>query len=74
MNTVVFLFVFIKNCSIIDYLGLKDSSHDLSTNCVISFFCLHLVLHACAARFDVTVYAQNFLESTQALMDDGREE
>jgi hypothetical protein len=30
-------------------------SHDLQLNCVISFFFrLHLVLHACAARFDVT--------------------
>ena len=37
-----------------DYLGLKDSSHDFSTNCVISFFYLHLVLHACVVRFDVT--------------------
>jgi len=31
------------------------------------FFRLHLVLHACAARFDVTGTAQNFLESKQAL-------
>jgi hypothetical protein len=30
-------------------------SHDLQLNYVISFFFrLHLVLHACAARFDVT--------------------
>jgi hypothetical protein len=30
-------------------------SRDLQLNCVISFFFhLHLVLHACAARFDVT--------------------
>jgi hypothetical protein len=29
-------------------------SHDLQLNCVISFFFyLHLVLHICAARFDV---------------------
>jgi hypothetical protein len=29
-------------------------SRDLQLNCVISFFFrLHLVLHACAARFDV---------------------
>ena len=32
------------------------------------FFYLHLVLHACAARFDVTGTAQNFLESKQALI------
>ena len=31
------------------------------------FFRLHLVLHTCAARFDVTDTAQNFLESKQAL-------
>jgi hypothetical protein len=36
-------------------LGSKDLSRDLQLNCVISFlFHLHLVLHACAARFDVT--------------------
>jgi hypothetical protein len=30
-------------------------SRDLQLNCVISFFFrLHLVLHACAVRFDVT--------------------
>ena len=31
------------------------------------FFRLHLVLHACAARFDVTGAAQNFLESKRGL-------
>ena len=45
-----------------DYLGLKDSSHDFLANCVISFFRLHLVLHACVARFDVTSTVQNFLD------------
>ena len=46
-----------------NYLGLKYSSHDFSANCVISFFFrLHLVLHACAVRFDVTDTAQNFLD------------
>ena len=45
-----------------DYLGLKDSSHDFSANCVISFFFrLHLVLHVCAVRFDVTDTVQKFL-------------
>ena len=44
-----------------DYLGLKDSSRDFSANCAISFFFrLHLVLHACAARFDVTGNLENF--------------
>ena len=32
------------------------------------FFRLYLVLHACAARFDVTGTAQNFLESKPALI------
>ena len=35
------------------------------------FFRLHLVLHACAARFDVTRTAQNFLESKQAQRRNG---
>ena len=48
-------FVFGKNCPIMDYLGLKDSSRQLQANCAISyFFYLHLMLYACAARFDVT--------------------
>ena len=59
--TVVLSVVFGKNCLIMDYLGLKDSSHDFLANCVISFFFrLHLVLHACAARFDVTGNLENF--------------
>ena len=62
LATVALSFLFGKNCPIMDYLGLKDSSHDFSANCVISFFFrLHLVLHACAARFDVTGNLENFL-------------
>ena len=61
LATVALLFLFGKNCLIMDYLGLKDSSHDFLANCVISFFRLHLVLHACVARFDVTSTVQNFL-------------
>ena len=38
LATVAFLFVFGKNYSIMDYLGLKDSSHQLRINCSISFF------------------------------------
>ena len=38
LATVVLSFVFGKNYSIMDYLGLKNSSHDFSANCVISFF------------------------------------
>jgi len=38
-----------------DYLGLKDLSRQLRANCAISYsFYLRLMLHACAARFDVT--------------------
>ena len=42
LATVAFLFVFGKNYPIIDYLDLKDSSHDFSTNCVISFFFVYI--------------------------------
>ena len=42
LATVVFLFLFDKNCLIMDYLGLKDSSHDFSANCVISFFFVYI--------------------------------
>ena len=61
LATVVFSFVFGKNCSIIDYLGLKDSSRQLQLNCAISYsFYLHLILHAYTARFDVTRNLKNF--------------
>ena len=40
--TVALSFLFGKNYSIIDYLGLKDSSHDFSANCVISFFFVYI--------------------------------
>jgi hypothetical protein len=36
-------FLFDKHCSIMEQLGLKDSSRDLHANCVISF-CFHLYL------------------------------
>jgi len=53
-KTIALSFLFDKYCPIMKSLGLKDSSHDLQENCVISFiFCLYLVLHACVARFDV---------------------
>jgi len=42
LATVALSFVFGKNCPIMDYLGLKDSSHDFSTNCVISFFFVYI--------------------------------
>ena len=61
LATVALSFLFGKNCPIMDYLGLKDSSHDFSVNCVISFFFrLYLVLHVCAARFDVTGNLEKF--------------
>jgi len=61
LATVALSFVFDKNCPIMDYLGLKDSSRQLQTNCAISYsFYLHLMLHACAARFDVTGNLEKF--------------
>ena len=61
LATVAFSFLFGKNCPIMDYLGLKDSSRQLRANCVISYsFYLHLMFHACAARFDVTGNLENF--------------
>ena len=55
LATVALSFVFGKNYPIMDYLGLKDSSRQLQTNCAINYsFYLHLMLHVCAARFDVT--------------------
>jgi hypothetical protein len=61
LATVALSFVFGKNYPIMDYLGLKDSSRQLQANCAISYsFYLHLMLHACAARFDVTGNLENF--------------
>ena len=40
--TVALSFLFDKNCPILDYLGLKDSSHDFSAICVISFFFVYI--------------------------------
>ena len=55
LATVLFSFVFGKNCLIIDYLGLKDLFRQLRANCAISYsFYLYLMLYACVARFDVT--------------------
>ena len=42
LATVALSFLFGKNCPIMDYLGLKDSSHDFSANCVISFFFVYI--------------------------------
>jgi hypothetical protein len=54
LATVAFSFVFSKNYPIIDYLGLKDSSRQLRTNCAINYsFYLHLMLHTFTTRFDV---------------------
>jgi hypothetical protein len=61
LATVALSFVFGKNYPIMDYLGLKDSSRQLQANCAISYsFYLHLMLHACAAIFDVTGNLENF--------------
>jgi len=44
-----------------NYLGLKDSSRQLRVNCAINYsFYLHLMLHACAVRFDVTENLEKF--------------
>ena len=62
LATVALSFVFDKKYPIMDYLGLKDSSRQLRTNCAISYsFYLYLMLHACAARFDVTGNFEIFL-------------
>jgi len=43
-------------------LGLKDSSHDLQSNCIISFcFYLYLIFNACVTRFDVNRTLKKFL-------------
>ena len=42
LATIVLSFLFGKNYPIMDYLGLKDSSHDFSANCVISFFFVYI--------------------------------
>jgi hypothetical protein len=70
MNTVVFSFVFDKYSVIKDKLGSKDLSRKLQTNCAISYyFYLYLMLHVCAAKFDVTrnlnFFAKIFGNSTR---------
>ena len=61
-RTVALSFVCDKYYSIMDKLGLKDSSRDFQLNCVISFhFRLYLMFYACATRFDVTENLENFL-------------
>jgi hypothetical protein len=37
-GTVALSFVFSNYCPIMDSLGLKDSSRNLQSNCVISYF------------------------------------
>jgi len=52
-DNIVFLFLFDKYSPIIEYLGLKDLSHDLQINCAINFyFYLNLMFHAFAAKFN----------------------
>ena len=61
MDTVALSFVLGKNCLIMDYLGLKDLSRQLRANCTISYsFYIHLMLHTCTARFDVTKNLRKF--------------
>jgi len=62
LGTVVFSFLFDNYYLIINYLGSKDLSRNLHINCAISFcFYLYLIIHACAARFDVTINLEKFL-------------
>ena len=42
LATVALSLLFGKNCLIMDYLGLKDSSRDFSMNCAISFFFIYI--------------------------------
>ena len=61
LATVALSFVFDKNCSIMNYLGLKDSSRQLQGNYAISYyFYLYLMLYVCAVKFDVTKNLKNF--------------
>ena len=44
-----------------DKLGLKDSSRANQLDCIISYlFQLHLMLHTCVQKFDVTDTVRNF--------------
>jgi len=60
-DTVALLFLFMKHYSIMEQLGLTDSSRDLQINYAISYlFYLYLMFHAYAARFDVIVNIVKF--------------
>ena len=49
-------------------IRLKNSSRANQLDCVISyFFQLHLMLHACVQKFDVTDTVRNFLGTKQGL-------
>ena len=53
-----------------DKLGLKDLSRANQLDCVISyFFQLHLMLHACVKKFDVTDTVENFWELNRAKVE-----
>jgi len=61
-RTVALLFLFWQTLSNHEVTRLKKSSRKLQVNCAISFyFCLYLVIYACALRFDVTENLKNFL-------------
>jgi hypothetical protein len=59
--------LFGKIYTIMNKLGSKDLSRPLQTNCTISFFYLHLMLHACVQRFDVMDGKGNILGSERGL-------
>ena len=66
---IVALFVVIwQLMSNYELIRFKNPSHHLQLNCIIScFFQLHLMLHACVRRFDVTGIVGNFFRTKQGL-------
>jgi len=55
-----------------EQLGLKGSSRDLQLNCAISYlFYLYLMLHTCAARFDVRGQGLSLLSLLQLTSEQG---
>ena len=51
-----------------DKLGLKDLSRANQLDCIISYlFQLHLMLHTCVQKFDVTDTVRNFFGTKQSM-------
>jgi hypothetical protein len=47
--------------------GSKVSSRDFPPNCAISFFRIHLMLHACAVRFVTVVFLGKLFQTKPGL-------